>query len=276
MSLADNIFIEMCKDILENGVDTKGEKVRPVWEDGEKAYTIKKFGVVNRYNLEEEFPILTLRKTPLKLCVDELLWIWQKKSNNINDLKSHVWDSWADENGSIGKAYGYQLGVKHKYKEGEFDQVDRVIYDLKNNPYSRRIITNLYVHEDLHEMGLYPCAYSMTFNVTDGRLNGILNQRSQDILAANNWNVCQYAILIHLLARECNLKVGELVHVIADAHIYDRHIPIIEELIKRKTYPAPKVYISDRVKGFYDFTPEDIIIEDYKYGEQIKNIPIAI
>lgn len=276
MSLADNIFIEMCKDILENGVDTKGEKVRPVWEDGEKAYTIKKFGVVNRYNLEEEFPILTLRKTPLKLCVDELLWIWQKKSNNINDLKSHVWDSWADENGSIGKAYGYQLGVKHKYKEGEFDQVDRVIYDLKNNPYSRRIITNLYVHEDLHEMGLYPCAYSMTFNVTDGRLNGILNQRSQDILAANNWNVCQYAILIHLLARECNLKVGELVHVIADAHIYDRHIPIIEELIKRKTYPAPKVYISDRVKGFYDFTPEDIIIEDYKYGEKIKNIPIAI
>lgn len=276
MSLADNIFIDMCKDILENGVDTKGEKVRPVWEDGEKAYTIKKFGVVNRYNLEEEFPILTLRKTPLKLCVDELLWIWQKKSNNINDLKSHVWDSWADENGSIGKAYGYQLGVKHKYKEGEFDQVDRVIYDLKNNPYSRRIITNLYVHEDLHEMGLYPCAYSMTFNVTDGKLNGILNQRSQDILAANNWNVCQYAMLIHLLARECNLKVGEFVHVIADAHIYDRHIPIIEELIKRPTYPAPKVYISDRVKGFYDFTPEDIIIENYQYGEQIKDIPIAI
>lgn len=276
MSLADKIFIDMCNDILENGVDTKGEKVRPVWEDGEKAYTIKKFGVVNRYNLEEEFPILTLRKTPLKLCVDELLWIWQKKSNNIHDLKSHVWDSWADENGSIGKAYGYQLGVKHKYKEGEFDQVDRVIYDLKNNPYSRRIITNLYVHEDLHEMGLYPCAYSMTFNVTDGKLNGILNQRSQDILAANNWNVCQYAMLIHILARECNLKVGEFVHVIADAHIYDRHIPIIEELIKRPTYPAPKVYISDRVKGFYDFTPEDIIIEDYKHGEQIKDIPIAI
>lgn len=276
MSRADDIFIEMCKDILKNGVDTKGEKVRPVWEDGKKAYTIKKFCVVNRYNLEEEFPILTLRKTPLKLCVDELLWIWQKKSNNINELKSHVWDSWADENGSIGKAYGYQLGVKHKYKEGEFDQVDRVIYDLKNNPYSRRIITNLYVHEDLHEMNLYPCAYSMTFNVTNGKLNGILNQRSQDILAANNWNVCQYAMLIHILARECNLKVGEFVHVIADAHIYDRHIPIIEELIKRPTYPAPKVYISDRVKGFYDFTPEDIIIENYVHGEQIKNIPIAV
>lgn len=276
MSKADEIFIEMCKDILTNGVDTKGEKVRPVWEDGEKAYTIKKFGVVNRYNLEEEFPILTLRKTPLKLCVDELLWIWQKKSNNINDLKSGVWDSWADESGSIGKAYGYQLGKKHKYKEGEFDQVDRVIYDLKNNPYSRRIMTNIYVHEDLHEMNLYPCAYSMTFNVTDGKLNGILNQRSQDILAANNWNVCQYAMLIHILARECNLKVGELVHVIADAHIYDRHIPIIEELIKRKTHPAPTVKISDRVKGFYDFTPEDIIIENYIHGEQIKNIPIAV
>ena len=276
MSRADDIFISMCKDILENGVDTKGEKVRPVWEDGTKAYTIKKFGVVNRYNLAEEFPALTLRKTDIKLCTDEMLWIWQKKSNNIKDLKSHVWDEWADENGSIGKAYGYQLGVKHKYKEGMFDQVDRVIYDLKNNPYSRRIITNIYVHEDLSEMNLYPCAYSMTFNVTGNKLNAILNQRSQDILAANNWNVCQYAILIHMLARECNLEVGELVHVIADAHIYDRHVPIIKELITREKFPAPKVTLNPDVKNFYDFTSDDVIIENYKCGEQIKDIPIAI
>lgn len=276
MSRADDIFISMCKDILENGVDTKGEKVRPVWEDGTKAYTIKKFGVVNRYNLAEEFPALTLRKTAIKLCTDEMLWIWQKKSNNIKDLKSHVWDEWADENGSIGKAYGYQLGVKHKYKEGMFDQIDRVIYDLKNNPYSRRIITNIYVHEDLSEMNLYPCAYSMTFNVTGNKLNAILNQRSQDILAANNWNVCQYAILIHMLARECNLEVGELVHVIADAHIYDRHVPIIKELITREKFPAPKVTLNPDVKNFYDFTSDDVIIENYKCGEQIKDIPIAI
>ena len=268
MSRADDIFISMCKDILEN--------VRPVWEDGTKAYTIKKFGVVNRYNLAEEFPALTLRKTAIKLCTDEMLWIWQKKSNNIKDLKSHVWDEWADENGSIGKAYGYQLGVKHKYKEGMFDQVDRVIYDLKNNPYSRRIITNIYVHEDLSEMNLYPCAYSMTFNVTGNKLNAILNQRSQDILAANNWNVCQYAILIHMLARECNLEVGELVHVIADAHIYDRHVPIIKELITREKFPAPKVTLNPDVKNFYDFTSDDVIIENYKCGEQIKDIPIAI
>lgn len=276
MSRADDIFVNMCQDIIENGVDTKGEKVRPVWEDGTKAYTIKKFAVVNRYNLKEEFPALTLRKTAIKLATDEILWIWQKKSNNIKDLKSHIWDSWADENGSIGKAYGYQLGVKHKYKEGMFDQVDRVIFDLKNNPYSRRIITNIYVHADLSQMALYPCAYSVTFNVTNGNLNAILNQRSQDILAANNWNVCQYAILIHMLARECNLSVGELVHVIADAHIYDRHIPIVKELIKRKRYKAPKVTLNPDVKHFYDFTADDVIIENYRHGEQIKNIPIAI
>ena len=240
MSLADHIFIDMCKDVIENGTSTEGEKVRPVWEDGTSAYTIKRFGVVNRYDLRKEFPALTLRKTALKSAMDEILWIWQKKSNNIHDLHSHIWDSWADENGSIGKAYGYQLGVKHQYKEGMMDQVDRVLYDLKNNPYSRRIMTNIYVHEDLHEMNLYPCAYSMTFNVTKepGKdkltLNAILNQRSQDILAANNWNVCQYSILLMMIAQVCGMEAGELVHVIADCHIYDRHIPVIKELISRK------------------------------------------
>lgn len=282
MSYADTLFINMCKDILENGVSTEGEKVRPHWEDGTPAYTIKKFGVVNRYDLSKEFPALTLRKTYIKSAIDELLWIWQKKSNNIHDLNSHIWDSWADENGSIGKAYGYQLGVKHQYKEGRMDQVDRVIYDLKNNPYSRRIMTNIYTFADLHEMNLYPCAYSMTFNVTKKKdsdklvLNGILNQRSQDILAANNWNVVQYAVLLHMLAQVCDMQVGEFVHVIADAHIYDRHIPIIEELIKRPTHPAPKFSMNPEIKDFYQFTKDDFKIEDYEAGEQIKNIPIAI
>lgn len=276
MSLADNIFINMCRDILENGVSTEGEKVRPKWEDGSFAYTIKKFGVVNRYDLSKEFPAITLRKTAIKSCVDEMLWIWQKKSNNVNDLNSHIWDSWADEDGSIGKAYGYQMGVKHKYKEGEMDQVDRVIYDLKNNPYSRRIMTNIYVHQDLHEMNLYPCAYSMTFNVTGNKLNAILNQRSQDILAANNWNVVQYAVLVHMLAQVCGFEAGELVHVIADAHIYDRHIPIIEELITRETHPAPKFWINPEIKDFYDFTVDDVRLDDYVTGPQVKNIPVAV
>lgn len=275
MSLADKLFIDMCKDIIENGVSTQGEKVRPKWEDGSSAYTIKRFGIVNRYDLSKEFPALTLRKTGIKSCVDELLWIWQKKSNNVKDLNSHIWDSWADETGSIGKAYGYQLGVKHQYKEGMMDQVDRVIYDLKNNPYSRRIMTNIYVHQDLHEMNLYPCAYSMTFNVTGEKLNAILNQRSQDVLTANNWNVCQYAVLVHMLAQVCGYKAGELVHVIADAHIYDRHIPLVKELIERPVYDAPKLWINPEIKNFYDFTVEDIRLDNYVTGPQIK-IPVAI
>lgn len=282
MSLADNIFITMCKDILENGTSTEGEKVRPKWEDGSFAYTVKKFGVVNRYDLSKEFPALTLRKTAIKSCIDEILWIWQKKSNNVHDLNSHIWDSWADESGSIGKAYGYQIGVKHKYKEGEMDQIDRVIFDLKNNPYSRRIMTNLYVHQDLHEMNLYPCAYSMTFNVTKKQgcdslvLNAILNQRSNDVLAANSWNVCQYAVLVHMLAQVCGYEVGELVHVIADAHIYDRHIPIIRELIERPTYEAPTFRMNPEVKDFYKFTVEDFELRDYKFGPKVEKIPVAV
>ncbi|MDO4438689.1 MAG: thymidylate synthase [Eubacteriales bacterium] len=282
MAYADKVFIDMCRDIIDNGTDTKGEKVRPHWPDGTPAYTIKKFGVVNRYDLRKEFPILTLRKTAIKSATDELLWIWQKKSNNINDLNSHIWDEWADPDGSIGKAYGYQMQVKHQYKEGMFDMVDRVIYDLKNNPYSRRIMTNIYNFQDLHEMNLYPCAYSMTFNCTknseNGKLvlNAILNQRSNDVLAANNWNVVQYAVLLHMMAQCCDMEVGELVHVIADAHIYDRHVPMIEELISRTPYEAPKFWLNPDKKNFYDFTADDIKLIDYKYGEQIKNIPIAI
>ena len=282
MSYADKVFIDMCRDIIDNGTSTEGEKVRPVWEDGTSAYTIKRFGVVNRYDLSKEFPALTLRRTAIKSCVDELLWIWQKKSNNVNELKSHIWDSWADETGSIGKAYGYQMGVKHQYKEGRMDQTDRVIFDLKNNPYSRRIMTNIYVHNDLHEMHLYPCAYSMTFNVTKEKdsekltLNAILNQRSQDVLAANNWNVCQYAVLVHMLAQVCGMKAGEFVHVIADAHIYDRHVPMIEELISREPLPAPTFWLNPEITDFYDFTPDDVRLDNYETGSQIKNIPIAV
>ena len=282
MSQADEIFIGMCRDILDSGTSTEGQKVRPHWEDGTSAYTIKKFGVVNRYDLSKEFPILTLRRTALKSATDEMLWIWQKKSNNIHDLHSHIWDSWADADGSIGKAYGYQLGVKHQYQEGMFDQVDRVIYDLKNDPFSRRIMTNIYVHQDLHEMNLYPCAYGMTFNVTQKKgddrltLNAVLNQRSQDVLAANNWNVVQYAVLVHMLAQVCGMRAGELLHVIADAHIYDRHVPAIEELISRKPLPAPVFHLNPEVHDFYDFTPDDVSVENYQFGEQIRNIPIAI
>ena len=323
MSYMDKVFKNMCKDVLENGTDTKGEKVRPHWEDGTPAYTIKRFGVCNRYDLRKEFPMLTLRKTPIKNATDEMLWIWQKKSNRIKDLHSHIWDSWADEKGTIGKAYGYQLGLKHPYKDvtvegvvnafGEYDsmyipdgmdinhfpivkkahvvkdkerpvwyldQVDRVIYDLKNNPFSRRILTSLYNHHDLSEMGLYPCAWSMTFNVTQENdqlvLNAVLTQRSQDILAANAFNVSQYSVLLMMLAQVCGMIPGELVHMIADAHIYDRHVPMIQELLAREEHPAPKVYLNPEIKNFYDFKVEDLIVEGYEYGAQIKNIPVAI
>ena len=276
MSKADVLFVNMCKDILDNGFSSEGQAVRAVWEDGTPAHTIKKFGVVNRYNLQEEFPALTLRPTAIKSAVEEILWIWQKKSNNIKDLNSHIWDEWADEDGSIGKAYGYQLGVKYDFHQGRMDQVDNVIWQLKNTPYSRRIMTNIYKFDDLMEMGLEPCAYSMTFNVTGNRLNAILNQRSQDILAANNWNVVQYSVLLMMFAQVCGLEPGELVHVIADAHIYDRHIPIIRELIARPQFPAPKFELNPEIKDFYDFTVNDIRVTDYQKNEQIKNIPIAI
>ncbi len=282
MSQADTLFINMCRDIIEHGTSTEGQKVRPHWEDGTPAYTIKQFGVVNRYDLRKEFPAITLRRTALKTCMDEILWIYQKKSNNIHDLHSHIWDAWADDNGSIGRAYGYQIGTVSKYPEGEFDQMDRVLYDLENNPFSRRIMTGLYNFHDLHKMALYPCAWSVTWNVTQTpgedklTLNMVLNQRSQDVLAANNWNVCQYAILLMMVAQSVHMIPGELVHVIADAHIYDRHVDIIKELISRPTYPAPKVSLNPEIDNFYDFTTDDLIVENYQHGPQIKNIPIAV
>ena len=276
MSKADVLFVNMCEKILKEGFSSEGQKVRARWEDGTPAHTIKTFGVVNRYDLSEEFPALTLRPTAIKSAVDEILWIWQKKSNNIKDLKPHIWDEWADEDGSIGKAYGYQMGVKYKFAQGEMDQVDNVLWQLKNTPYSRRILTNIYKFDDLSEMNLEPCAYSMTFNVTGNKLNAILNQRSQDILAANNWNVVQYSVLVHMFAQVSGLVPGELVHVISDAHIYDRHVPIIKELIKRPQYPAPKFRLNPDIKNLYDFTTDDIIVEDYQKNPQILNIPIAI
>ncbi len=282
MSRADDIFISMCSDILEHGTTTEGQRVRPHWEDGTAAYTIKRFGVCNRYDLREEFPALTLRRTALKSAMDEVLWIYQRKSSNVHDLKPHIWDEWADETGSIGKAYGYQVGQVSHYPEGDFDQMDRVLYDLRENPYSRRIMTNLYTFSDLHEMNLYPCAYNAIYNVTqepgDDRptLNMVLVQRSQDVLAANNWNVCQYAILLMMVAQVSGMIAGELVHMIADAHIYDRHVDAVRELISRPTYPAPRVSLNPEVTDFYDFTTDDLIVENYQHGPQVRDIPIAI
>ena len=276
MSLADKIFKENCNDILTNGVWDTDLPVRPKWLDGTPAHTVKKFGIVNRYDLQKEFPILTLRRTAFKSAIDEILWIWQKKSNNVHDLNSHIWDSWADETGSIGKAYGYQLGVKHKYKEGEFDQVDRVLYDLKNNPSSRRIMTNIYNFQDLSEMHLYPCAYSMTFNVSGDTLNGILNQRSNDVAVANNWNVVQYAVLLHMFAQVSGLKAGELLHVIADAHLYDRHIPVVKKMLTNPEYPAPKFIMNTDIKNFYDFTVDDFALENYEFNKIEEKFEVAV
>ena len=276
MSYADQVFIQNCRDILENGVWDTDRAVRPRWEDGQSAHTIKKFGIINRYNIGEEFPLLTLRRTYWKTAVDELLWIWQKKSTNIKDLNGHRWAQWADENGSIGKAYGYQLGVKHHYPEGDMDQVDKVIWDLKNNPASRRIMTNIYNFSDLSEMALYPCAYSMTFNVSGNTLNAILNQRSQDMLAANNWNVVQYTVLVYMMAQVAGLKPGELVHVIADAHIYDRHVPVIERLIEQEPKAAPKFFIDETVDDFYKFTRDSFRVEGYEFNDFKADIPVAV
>lgn len=270
MSYADQVFKAMCKDILENGTSSEGQIVRPTWSDGTPAHTIKKFGVINRYDLSKEFPAPTIRPIAIQKAGGEIVWIWVSRDNNVNNLNSNVWDAWADENGSIGKAYGYQLGIKHQYKEGMFDQVERILYDLKNNPYSRRILTNIYNHEDLHAMGLYPCAYSVTLNVVGNKLNMILNQRSQDILAANFWNVAQYAILLHMFAQVSGFEVGELVHVIADAHIYDRHIPIIKELLEREEFDAPEFWINPEVKNFFDFKPEDFKLLNYQKGKQVR------
>lgn len=275
MSRADKIFIENCKDILTNGIWDTDKEIRPRWSDGTPAHTIKKFGVVNRYNLQEEFPILTIRRTAFKSCIDELLWIWQKKSNNVKDLNSHIWDQWADETGSIGKAYGYQLGIKYKYPEGEFDQVGRVLYDLKHNPASRRIMTNIYNFQDLHEMHLYPCAYSMTFNVSGNKLNGILNQRSNDFLTANNWNVVQYSILLIMMAQVSDLEPGELVHVISDAHIYDRHVDTVKEVLSQPQFEAPKLIVDKSIKNFYDFTVDSFKLENYQCNEKKYKIPVA-
>lgn len=275
MSRADQIFKENCRLILEQGASDEEYEVRPVWADGTPAHTVKRFGLVNRYDLTQEFPIQTIRKINFKALSDELLWIWQRKSNNVHDLNSHIWDQWADENGSIGKAYGYQLGLKHQYPEGDFDQVDRVLYNLKHNPASRRIMTNIFNFEDLHEMALYPCAYSMTFNVSGHTLNAILNQRSNDMLVANSWNVSQYALLVHLFAQVSGLQVGELVHVIADAHIYDRHIPLVRELLEAPEYSAPKLVINPDIHNFYDFTVDDFHLEDYQHGPVMKGIPVA-
>ena len=275
MSKADVLFVDMANRILEEGISDENMTVRPHWQDGTPAHTRKIFGVVNRYQLQEEFPALTLRPTALKAALDEILWIWQKKSNNIHDLHSHIWDQWADETGSIGKAYGYQLGKQYQFAQGRMDQVDNLLWLLKHNPTSRRMIAHLYHFEDLQEMHLEPCCWSVTLNVMGDKLNMILNQRSQDTLVANNWNVCQYALLLMMFAQVSGLKAGELIHVISDCHIYDRHIPLMQEMITRPQYPAPKVQLNPAIQDFYQFTVDDLWIQGYQANPQIRNIPVA-
>lgn len=275
MSYADQIFIENCRDILQNGVWDTDKQVRPRWEDGSPAHTVKKFGIINRYDLQKEFPLLTLRKTNFRAALDEILWIWQKKSANVHDLNSHIWDSWADESGSIGKAYGYQLAVQYDFPEGKMDQVDMLLHLIKHDPASRRMVSNIFVHRDLREMNLYPCAYSLTLNVSGNTLNGILNQRSQDMLVANNWNVCQYSALLMMFAATAGLQAGELVHVIADAHIYDRHVPLVEELLQRSGFEAPQVQLDPQITDFYRFTVDSFQVENYQW-HKFKPIPVAI
>ena len=276
MSLYDKAFINMCKDIIVNGHSSVGENVRAVWEDGTPAHTTKKFGVVTRYNLAKEFPASTLRPINLKAAVDELLWIYQKKSNNVKDLNSKIWNQWSSSDGSIGTCYGYIVGKKFKFKNNFVDQTDYILKLLKEDKQSRRMVISLFNHEFLHSGNLDPCCWSITFNVSGKKLNAVLNQRSQDVLVANNWNVAQYAILVYMFAQVSGLEAGELIHVIADAHIYDRHIPLVEELIKREQYNAPKLWINPEIKDFYKFTVDDFKLIDYKAGEQIKNIPVAV
>ena len=305
MSYADKVFKENLRSIIEEGTSTEGQKVRPHWEDGTPAYTIKQFGISNTYDLRKEFPAITVRKTALKSCMDEILWIYQKKSNNIHDLNSHIWDQWADKDGSIGKAYGYQVGKRflhHRSNElplsevypsvisqsrlGEkykiyLDQMDGALYDLRNTPFSRRIMISLWCPEELHEMNLEPCCWSVIFNVTDeGQdklvLNMVLNQRSNDFITANNWNTAQYAIFLMMVAQSVDMIPGKLVHNITDCHVYDRHSDIARELLNRPEHPAPKVSLNPDIHNFYDFTTDDLIVENYETEPQIKNIPVAI
>ena len=285
MTEADKNFIDTCKEILNHGYSSEGTGVRTRWEDGKEANYISIVGVTNKYDVEKEFPMITLRNNTntVKRAIDEILWIWQKKSNKVSELNSHIWDQWADEKGTIGKAYGYQLAKKYKFKtkEGikEMDQVDYVLYLLKNDPASRRIMTNIFNHEELKDMNLEPCAYGTQWLVKGEKLHLILNQRSQDMLAANGWNTMQYAALLHMFAKASGLKVGTLTHNIGDCHIYDRHIPLIERLIEAKPMDvSPKLVINNDTTNFYDFKVEDFEIQGYDYNKEIKlgKIPVAI
>ena len=285
MTQADKNFIETCKEILENGYSSKGTNVRTRWEDGEEANYISIVGVTNKYDVSKEFPMITLRNNTntVKKAIDEILWIWQKKSNKVSDLNSHIWDQWAGEDGTIGKAYGYQMSKKYNFKTKDgiksMDQVDYVLYLLKNNPSSRRIMTNIFNFDDLKDMNLEPCAYGTQWLVKEGKLHLILNQRSQDMLTANGWNTMQYAALLCMFAQCAGLEVGTLTHNIGDCHIYDRHIPLVKKLIEAQPMDvSPKLIINNKTTNFYDFKVEDFEIQGYDYNKNIKlgKIPVAI
>ena len=285
MTQADENFIKTCKEILKNGYSSEGTNVRTRWEDGTEANYYSIVGVQNKYDLEKEFPMITLRNNSktIKNAIDEILWIWQKKSNKISELTSHIWDQWAGEDGTIGKAYGFQLAKKYEFKTKDgmqtLDQVDYMLYLLKHDPASRRIMTNIFDFGDLKDMNLEPCAYSTQWLVKEGKLHLILNQRSQDMLAANGWNTMQYAALLCMVAKCVDLKPGTLTHNIGDCHIYDRHVPLIEKLIEAKPMDvSPKLIINNDTKDFYEFKVEDFEIQGYDYNKDIKlgKIPVAI
>ena len=257
MSQADKYFIEEAVHLLTEGFNDKDYPVRPKWPD------------VRRYDLSKEFPALTLRTQAFKGVVRELLWMWQKKSNVVDELgkSAIIWKAWERPDGTIGKTYGYQLGQVHHYEYGDFDQVDNLIYLLKNKPMDRRMIVTMWNPADLHDMALPPCVYESLWYVADGKLNCTLIQRSGDLLAAaasGGWDTMEYAILVHMLAQVCGYQVGELVHIVDNLHIYDRHTDAVRECLGNPEYPAPKLWINPEVKDFYAFTEDDFRLDNYQ------------
>ena len=269
MSYADTLFKQEINEILTNGFNDKDYPVRPKWPDGTPAHTIKTFCAVRRYDLSKEFPILTLRQQAFKGVVRELLWMWQKKSNVVDELgpSASIWRAWEWPDGTIGKTYGYQLGKKSDYGYGEFDQVDNLLYLLKNKPMDRRMIVTMWCPQDLKEMALPPCVYESIWDVSNGKLNCTLIQRSGDVLAAassGGWDTMEYAILVHMIAQVCGYQVGELVHIVHNLHIYDRHVEAVKEVMQNPEYPAPTLWINPDVKDFYAFTEDDFKLIDYQ------------
>ena len=275
MSYADKLFIDMCSDIIENGYSTEGEKVRPKWPDGTYAYTIKKFGVVNRYDLSKEFPAITLRKTYIRSAIDEILWIWQKKSNNVHDLNSHIWDEWADANGDLGPIYGVQWRHWKTSDGGYIDQISNLIHQIKTNPDSRRLVVSAWNVGEIDKMALPPCHMFFQFYVAQGKLSCQLYQRSCDIFLGVPFNIASYSLLTHMIAQQCDLDVGDFIWTGGDCHIYNNHFEQVKLQLSREPRPYPKLIIKRRPDSIFDYNFEDFEIVDYDPWPAIK-APIAV